>query len=150
MTDEAAAVPVTQALHHRVRAGVRRPESWWQLLRFALVGASGWVVNLVVFTLAVHALDVTYPAAATLAFLVAVTNNFLWNRHWTFRAGHGRAHHQAARFLIVSAAAFLAGLAVLTVLVEAAGLPEVPAQAIAIVAVTPFSFLANKLWSFER
>jgi putative flippase GtrA len=39
---------------------------------------------------------------------------------------------------------------VLTVLVEAAGLPEVPAQAIAIVAVTPFSFLANKLWSFER
>jgi putative flippase GtrA len=39
---------------------------------------------------------------------------------------------------------------ILTLLVEVAGLREVPAQAIAIVAVTPLSFLANKLWSFSR
>jgi putative flippase GtrA len=31
-----------------------------------------------------------------------------------------------------------------------AGVDKVPAQAAAIVAVTPFSFLANKLWSFRR
>ena len=91
-----------------------------------------------------------YQLAATLAFLVAVSNNFLWNRHWTFKAGDGRAHHQAARFLVVSVAAFAAGLVLLTLLVEAFGMQEVPAQAIAIVAVTPVSFLANKLWSFSR
>ena len=86
-----------------------------------------------------------YLVAATLAFLVAVSNNFLWNRHWTFRAGDGRARrHQAARFLLVSVVAFLVGLVLLTLLVEVAGMPRGPAQAIAIVAVTPLSFLGEQ------
>ena len=134
----------------RVRAAARRPDAWLQLLRFGLVGASGYVVNLAVFTFAVHGADMRYQVAATLAFLVAVSNNFLWNRHWTFRAGDGRAHHQAARFLLVSVIAFGVGLTLLTALVELADMPAVPAQAIAIVTVTPLSFLANKLWSFSR
>jgi dolichol-phosphate mannosyltransferase len=153
MSDEAAVVRAPtrqQPVRLRVRAAVRRPTAWLQLLRFGLVGASGYVVNLAVFTVAVHGAGLPYQIAATLAFLVAVSNNFLWNRHWTFKAGDGRAHHQAARFLAVSVAAFAVGLVILTLLVEVAGLREVPAQAIAIVAVTPLSFLANKLWSFSR
>ena len=156
MSDEAAVVRVSSAgpepvsTRVRVRAAVRRPDAWLQLLQFGLVGASGYVVNLAVFTVAVHGADMCYQVAATLAFLVAVSNNFLWNRHWTFKAGDGRAHHQAARFLLVSVVAFGVGLALLTILVEVAGMREVPAQAIAIVAVTPLSFLANKLWSFSR
>ncbi len=155
MTDEAAVVrvPATaypQPVRVRVKAAVRRPQSWLQLLRFGLVGASGYLVNLAVFTVAVHGASMGYKLAATLAFLVAVSNNFLWNRHWTFRAGDGRARHQAARFLLVSGVAFLVGLGILTLLVELAGMREVPAQAIAIVAVTPLSFLVNKLWSFSR
>ena len=55
----------------------------------ALVGASGYVVNLATFALCVEALGFHYPVAATVAFLVAVTNNFWWNRHWTFRARGG-------------------------------------------------------------
>lgn len=156
MTDEAAVVhapPTAVPLGVRVRRGIRRPDAWLQLLRFALVGGSGYVVNLAVFTAAVHGAGLPYQAAAVIAFLVAVSNNFLWNRRWTFRHHYDpthRLHHQAARFLTVSVLAFLAGLGVLTMLVEAGGLREVPAQAIAIVAVTPLSFLANKLWSFRR
>ena len=147
MSNEAVALPLGQ----RIRAGVRRPDAWWQLLRFAAVGASGYVVNLAVFSLAVHGAGMRYLLAATLAFAAAVSNNFLWNRRWTF-AAHGEhdraAHRQAARFMTVSLAAFVVGLGLLAALVEGAGLAEVPAQAIAIVAVTPLSFLANKLWSF--
>jgi putative flippase GtrA len=151
MTDEAALARTPVApMGVRVRAAVRRPHAWLQLLRFGLVGASGYAVNLAVFALAVHGAGLGYQVAATLAFLVAVSNNFLWNRHWTFKAGDGRAHHQAARFLLVSVAAFAVSLGILTLLVELAGVAEVPAQAIAIVAVTPVSFLANKLWSFSR
>ncbi len=40
--------------------------------------------------------------------------------------------------------------AVLTLLVEVAGLAEVPAQAIAIVCGLPLNFLGQKLWSFAR
>ncbi len=159
MTDEAAAVrvaaparPAPVPLRARVRSAVRRPESWLQLLRFGIVGVSGYVVNLVVFTIVLNGAGLSYLIAATVAFLVAVSNNFLWNRRWTFKLDehHRPVHHQAARFLTVSVAAFLVGLGLLAALVEGAGLPEVAAQALAIVAVTPLSFLANKLWSFGR
>jgi putative flippase GtrA len=146
VTEEAT--PVELGLHVRVRHGLRRPHNWFQLVRFACVGASGYVVNLAVFATAVHAAGIDYRLAATVAFLVAVTNNFVWNRHWTFRAHDGHAGFQAARFFTVSVAAFLFNLLALQLLVGTAGLPEVPAQAMAIVLATPVSFAGNKLWSF--
>ena len=144
--DTAVAVPLST----RVRLGLRRPDNWLEFLRFGVVGASGVVVNLAVFSTAVHALGVNFRVAAVLAFLLAVTNNFFWNRHWTFSARDGHAGFQAARFLVVSVGAFAVNLAVLEVLVVVAGLPEVPAQAIALAVATPCNFLGNKLWSFAR
>jgi dolichol-phosphate mannosyltransferase len=76
-----------------------------------------------------------------------VTNNYTWNRLWTFRAHRGGVAYQGMRFLIVSTAALLTNLAMLHLLVSL-GLGEVVAQAIAIVLVTPVNFVGNKLWSF--
>ena len=148
MTDDATALH--PPLRLRLRAGLRKPANWLALVRFALVGASGYVVNLAVFALAVHALRVDYRVAAVLAFTVAVTNNFVWNRRWTFAAHDGHAGFQAVRFLVVSLAAFGVSLGILTVLVSVAELPRVAAQAIAIAAATPLGFVGNKLWSFRR
>jgi dolichol-phosphate mannosyltransferase len=144
---------VTEALRRRrrdrVRGGVRESRNWWQLARFTAVGATGYVVNLATFAVCVHALSLDYRVAAVIAFLVAVTNNFWWNRHWTFAAGHGHAGHQAARFLTVSLGAFLVNLAILEFLVSALDVAELPAQALAVAAATPCNFLGNKLWTFD-
>jgi putative flippase GtrA len=131
-------------------AGValRRPANWFQLAKFCTVGASGYVVNLAVFSALVYA-DVYYLLSAVCSFLVAVTNNYTWNRLWTFRNRRGHLVYQGLRFLLVSAVALGANLAFLAALV-ALGLPKVPAQAIAIALVTPWNFVANKLWSFRR
>ncbi|ADB54337.1 GtrA family protein [Conexibacter woesei] len=137
-------------LHRRVRHGLRHPHNWFQLVRFGLVGASGYAVNLAVFTIAVHPLDIGYRVAAVLAFLVSVTNNFWWNRHWTFDGRGGHAGFQAARFFLVSIVAFAFNYAILVALVELADVPKVAAQAIAIAAATPLNFLGQKLWSFRR
>lgn len=152
MHDEAAAsaAPEPLAVHARVRHGLRRPHNWVQLVKFCVVGGSGYVVNLSVFAIAVEALGMHHLAAATAAFLVAVTNNFWWNRHWTFGARDGHAGFQAARFLIVSVSAFLVAAAVLELLVTVAGVTEVLAQATAIVVATPLNFVGNKMWSFGR
>lgn len=147
MRDDATAIALP--LHRRVRHGMRHPANWFQFVRFGVVGASGYVVNLAVFALAVHPLGIHYRLAAVLAFLVSVTNNFWWNRHWTFGARDGHAGFQAARFFVVSGLAFLFSLLSLVLLVEVAGLPKVLAQALAIVAATPLSFLGQKLWSFR-
>ena len=151
MTDEArgAIADRPSAVHLRVRAGLRRPHNWVQLVKFCAVGASGYVVNLCVFATCIAVFDAHHLVAATAAFAVAVTNNFWWNRHWTFRARGGHAGFQAARFFTVSIAAFLFAAAVLEVLVSVAGMPELAAQAVSIVAATPLNFIGNKMWSFS-
>ena len=136
------------AFHGRLRAGLRRPHNWLQLVKFCLVGGSGYVVNLTVFAVVVEVLERHHLIGATVAFVVAVLNNFWWNRHWTFRAGRGHAGFQAARFFTVSVGAFLFAASVLELLVSVVGVPELPAQAISIIAATPLNFIGNKMWSF--
>lgn len=125
-----------------------RRADWNQLIRFCVVGASGYLVNLVVFTFLVHGLDAHYVVAAVGAFCVAWTNNFVLNKFWTFDKHELSALRQGARYLAVSLVALGFNLIVLEVLVRA-GMPEVPAQAIAIAAVMPVNFLLNRRWSFR-
>jgi dolichol-phosphate mannosyltransferase len=132
----------------RLGAAARRPASWLQLARFGIVGCSGYVINLGVFTLLAATLGVHHTLAAVGAFCVAVTNNFLWNRHWTFDRGEGPAHFQAARFFAVSLAALGLNLVVLEALVASGSVDELAAQAIAVAVAMPFNFLGNKLWTF--
>ncbi|HWG56883.1 MAG TPA: GtrA family protein [Gaiellaceae bacterium] len=132
----------------RTRGALGRRANWFQLARFCTVGASGFVVNLLVYALLVRGLGVHYLAAATCSFLVAVTNNYTWNRLWTFRGERGHRVYQGVRFLIVSTLALGANLLILHLLVQL-GLGKVVAQAVAIVTVTPLNFVGNKLWSFR-
>ncbi len=136
-------------LRSRVRHGMRRTHNWLQLVRFAAVGATGYVVNLVVFAACVHLLGIDYRISAVIAFLVSVANNFWWNRHWTFDARHHRPLEQGARFFAVSLLTFGFTYVVLVVLVSSTGMEKVVAQAIAIAAGTPLSFVGQKLWSFR-
>jgi putative flippase GtrA len=143
-----SAVDVTVA--GRVRRGLRNADNWLQLLRFAIVGASGYLVNLVVFWIAVHPAGTGHRTAATAAFVVALANNFLWNRTWTFKTGTpGRVHHQAAKFFAVSLAGFAVNLVVLEALVTAAGLADLPSQAIAVAVAMPVNFFGNRYWTFR-
>jgi putative flippase GtrA len=125
----------------RAARALRRTHNWVQLGKFVAVGTSGYVVNLAVYSTLVHGAGIHY--------LVAVTNNYTWNRLWTFRGERGHVAYQGMRFLVVSVVALGANLLVLKLLVSS-GLDKVPAQAIAIVLVTPLNFLGNKLWSFRR
>jgi putative flippase GtrA len=138
----------TGAIADAASVGLRRPANWVQLAKFCTVGASGYVVNLAVYA-TLLAFDVHYLLAAVCSFLVAVTNNYLWNRAWTFRHRRGHLVFQGFRFLVVSTVALGANLAFLSALV-ALGVPKLPAQALAIALVTPWNFVANKLWSFRR
>ncbi len=138
----------TYEFAYRIRAAARRPASWLQLLKFGVVGGSGYLINLAVFAVLAGGLGLHHLLAAIGAFCVALANNFLWNRHWTFDAGHGHPGFQAARFLAVSVAALLINLVVLEALVSGASMGDLTAQAIAVAVAMPFNFLGNKLWTF--
>ena len=139
---------MSDELVFRLRAAARRPASWLQLLKFGVVGGSGYLINLAVFVVLADNLGIHHLVAAIGAFCVAVTSNFLWNRYWTFEPGDGHPAFQAARFFAVSVAALLINLAVLEALVGGASVGELTAQAIAVALAMPFNFLGNKLWTF--
>jgi len=128
MPEDATAVEIRP--HIRLWHGMRRPANWLQLVRFGLVGGVGFAVNIAVYALFVHGVGVDYRVAAVAAWLVAVFNNFVLNRHWTFDARDGRAHFQAMRFVLVSLLAFGFSLVLLTILVEGASVAKIPAQAL--------------------
>jgi putative flippase GtrA len=132
-----------------VLRALRAPHNWVQLAKFSVVGGSGYVINLAVYTALLKWAGLHYIGAAFVSFLVAVSNNYWWNRHWTFRGHRGHFAYQGMRFAAVSVIALAANLGLLRALV-ALGAGKVVGQAIAIVAVTPLNFIGNKLWSFRR
>lgn len=135
----------------------RLKRSGKQFVKFALVGGVGTLVNLAVLKLSLMGWE-QFASAASLsveilasavAFLVAVVNNFLLNRWWTFRST-GPAHLEFGKFMTVS----LAGLGLNTVAFSFfrahLEFPVLLCQLLAIGCVLPFNFLLNKFWSFRR
>ena len=120
----------------------------WELVRFCVVGASGYLVNLSVYAILIHA-GLHYLPAAVGSFSVAFVNNYSWHRLWTFRARRGRISDQGIRFLLVSLGNLGANLLLLHWLVDL-HVDKVLAEAIASVLVTPVSFLGAKVWAFAR
>jgi putative flippase GtrA len=137
------------AARTRARRALSSSHNWKQLAKFSLVGLSGYVINLVVYTALLRGAGWHYAAAATASFLVAVTNNYTWNRLWTFHEQRGHVGWQGLRFFVVALVAYIANLALLSGFIGL-GIDKVLAQAIAVVLVTPLNFVGNKLWSFRR
>jgi len=148
MEQQPAAV-VTPRFRTRATHALRQRHNWEQLAKFCVVGVVGYAVNLAVYALLLNWANLHYRVAATGSFLVAVTNNYTWNRLWTFRHQRGHMAYQGLRFFLVSLVVYGANLGLLTLFVEG-GLGRIVSQAIAVVLVTPLNFLGNKLWSFRR
>ena len=147
-TVERPAAPL-QPARPRLVVSLLSVRNWQQLGKFCVVGAVGYLINLAVYDVLLHA-GLHYLVAATCSFLVAVTSNYTWNRLWTFREFRGHFGIQGMRFFVVSVVALGANLLVLHLLIAYVGLDKLPAQAVAIVLVTPLNFVGNKLWSFRR
>ena len=131
---------------NRAVSALKRRHNWVQLAQFSVVGASGYVINLVVYALL---LGLGPHTAAAISFVVSAANNYWWNRHWTFVHAKGHFGYQGMRFFVVSAIAFLANQFWLFLLLDVAGLGKLVSQAIAILLVVPLNFVGNKLWSFR-
>jgi len=149
MVQRASTVTAGSPITARAARALRHPDNWVQLGKFCLVGLTGYFVNLAVYAALLKGAGMHYLAAGACSFVVAATNNYVWNRAWTFRHQRGDIYHQGLKFLVVSVVALGANLGILHMLV-AAGVDKLAAQAIAIVLVMPLNFVANKLWSFRR
>src|SRR5437764_14001770 len=132
----ASAAPMSGIIATRAVRALRHPGNWVQLGKFSVVGASGYLINLGIYSALLRGANLHYLAAGACSFVVAAANNYWWNRHWTFRRQRGHVYYQGLRFLVVSLVALLANLGILHVLITA-GLGKLVAQALAVVLVMP-------------
>jgi putative flippase GtrA len=126
-----------------------------QFVKFCLVGATSTSIDLGLFAL-FRSLDIPLLVAQTLAFSVAVTNGFFWNRRWTFRVkGPEKARRQYAQFYVVNVVGFVLNTSLLLLfahLLATMGQPQRRAEllgkmmAVPIVAIWNFS--ASRFWAF--
>jgi len=119
-----------------------------QALRFCAVGLTGSLINLVAYSFQLDVMGTPPCLAAIGAFSIAVVNNHLLNRVWTFQERTAGYVGQGARFLAVSLLALAINLVVLALLLGY-GVGPIEAQCLAIVSATPVAFLGNRHWTFQ-
>lgn len=127
------------------RRGVR------QFVKFGIVGGSGLIVNLLVFTIA-QKLDghpkEHYYTLFTIGFLSGGVSNYFLNRVWTFRST-GHAGKEGLQFLSVSVLALLVGLATSALVSPVFGKGHIT-WFVATCAGIVINFFVNKYWTFRN
>lgn len=119
-----------------------------QPVRFLVVGAAGYGVNLATFAVLVAA-SVGYVAASVVSYVVSNALMYLGNRYFTFRLGHEGFWSAYGRYLLVGLVVVALNAAVLAALVEGLGLDETLAQALSLLVITPPAYVMFKRWTFR-
>lgn len=96
-----------------------------QIAKFVIVGVLNTLVdfgvlNLLIFFTGV-ASGVSFSVFKGIAFLAAVTNSFLWNKYWTFRATGRVEQREAAQFFAVSVVGFFLNVGAASTVVNVIG-----------------------------
>lgn len=103
-------MPRREPLHER--------HSVRQFVKFCIVGASSTVISFGVFNFLYLKYAFPLVPAVTIAFLLAVMNGFMWNRHWTFKESkHKAAHEQYVKFLAVNVVGWFLNTSIVVLIV---------------------------------
>jgi len=119
-----------------------------QFIKFAIVGTSSTIVDFAVLNLLVLVFHFNVYLSATISFILAVTNGFIWNRFWTFRS-EGKKTLEYGKFMFVNTIGLGMNLAIMFVLIHYLDLWYNFAKAIAIVIVMFWNFYGSKKWVFK-
>jgi len=78
-----------------------------RFFRFAVVGVSGTIVDFSIFFLLSRIFGFPKNTSYSISFIIAVVNNFIWNRNWTYpESKEKNVSEQLIKFTIVSIVGF--------------------------------------------
>ena len=125
-------------------------------LRKLFVGAqlaalAGTVVDFAIFILLHNVLQVWYMTALVISAIAGAVTNFLLGRYWVFESTEHKIHHQAFRYVLVSAGSL--GLNALGVyaFTEFIHFPPLVSKVIvAIIVAISYNFLLQKNFVYRR
>ena len=138
-----------------------------RFIKFSIVGISGTIIDFGIFNLLLY-IRLSSIFASTISFIIAVFNNFYWNRNWTYPESK---IHPIATQLIKFSSVSLAGLLIRTILYKLIEQPSINyaermiseniflsaevvgkniSLAFVIIIVLFWNYLANRYWTYKN
>jgi dolichol-phosphate mannosyltransferase len=122
-----------------------------QFIRFAFVGLIGTLINISILYILTEYLSIFYVLSALVAFVVAMTTNFIFDKIWAFRENiYDRIIKEYVNFSIVSLSALLINIFFLYIFTEFLNMYYIISQVIAIGISLIINFIGNKIWTFHK
>jgi len=142
---------------NRLKSFVARHPDLCQFSKFCLVGAAGAVVDFGVYLLLNRVFGLHYMAATAISVFLAIVNNFIWNKYWTFKKGKsGKGYRESVKFFLVSLVNYFLNLGIFYAIINYTALDKIIgsyedllAKVIAIGLVMISNYFGNKLWTFR-
>ncbi|MCS7251501.1 MAG: GtrA family protein [Thermoflexus sp.] len=127
-----------------------------RFLKFCVVGTVGFVVDTGILNGLIFVGGWIPVLAKAVSFTAAVTNNYLWNRYWTYPESRSKPiWQQVSQFFMVNTAGLGINLAVFGT-VSGFLIPRLGmkwgvniAQVIAVGVALFWNFLANRFWTYN-
>lgn len=127
--------------------------TWWTIIlrfvRFGIVGASGMVVDFGVTWLCKEKLHWNKYLSNSLGFILAATNNYFWNRLWTFQSESVEIVREYSTFVLIALVGLGLNNLIIWLLHEKARLNFYLSKLIAIGCVMVWNFSMNYLFTFR-
>lgn len=133
-----------------------KKKTYREFIKFGVVGFTGTLIDLGVYNILAVGFDYNEYSARTVSFVLAVINNYILNRVWTFRNKDKQVGLQFFKFLVVSVVGYLLNLGIMAFTMPMFNsIPSELAQKnipvlIAIFIVLFWNYFANKLWTFKN
>ncbi|MFZ6035950.1 MAG: GtrA family protein [Patescibacteria group bacterium] len=142
---------------NRLHPIIQQRPGIFQFAKFAVVGVVGTCVDFGVYALLTRVFGLYYIAATAISVLLAIVNNFLLNKHWTFDKGDsGNARSESGKFFVVSVINYFLNLGIVYFIVEHTAAhqlfganDDLFAKMVAIGIVLFSNFFGNKYWTFR-
>ena len=127
--------------------------TWWTILlrfiRFGIVGFSGMIVDFGVTWLCKEKLRWNKYLSNSLGFILAATNNYIWNRLWTFQSESQAVAREYISFVVIAVIGLGLNNLIIYLLHERLHLNFYLSKLIAIGCVTLWNFSMNYVFTFR-
>ena len=121
------------------------------MVKFAIVGAMGTLVNLLVLYSFTEVFNIYYIISAIIAFIVAGLHNYILDKIWAFKENiEEKMVSKYFQFLIISSISLIVNLSILFILVEFYGIWYIFAEVLAIMGGFLINFSGNKMRTFRK
>lgn len=120
-----------------------------RLLKFCVVGFSGMIVDFFFTWLCKEKIKWNKYISNSIGFILAATNNYIWNRIWTFQSHGTEIVREYSTFFIISLVGLGINNMVIYLLHDKLNLNFYLAKILAICVVTFWNFSMNYFFTFD-